>query len=84
MITLRHHLPPCRIYGSKVLNQRVMGRRPCAFTEADIKRALRAIRAAGETPGRIVVGKDGGFTIEIVADKTKVAARVINEWDEDE
>jgi hypothetical protein len=36
----------------------------CAFTETAVKRAIRAVRAAGETPGRVVVTKDG-FAIEI-------------------
>jgi hypothetical protein len=39
-------------------------RSPCAFTETAVKRALRAVRAAGETPGRLVVTKDG-FAIEL-------------------
>ena len=43
---------------------RAAKRAPCAFTETAVKRALRAVRAAGETPGRIVVTKDG-FAIEL-------------------
>jgi hypothetical protein len=36
----------------------------CAFKETDVKRALRATRAAAETPARIVVTREG-FAIEL-------------------
>jgi hypothetical protein len=39
-------------------------RAPCPFTETAVKRAIRAVRAAGETPGRLVVTKDG-FALEL-------------------
>ncbi len=42
-------------------------RRPCAFTAAEVKRALRAIEAAGWTPGRLTVARDGSsWSIELV------------------
>jgi hypothetical protein len=39
-------------------------RAPCPFTETAVKRAIRAVRAAGEAPARVVVTKDG-FAIEL-------------------
>jgi hypothetical protein len=43
---------------------RMARRAPCAFTETAVKRVIRAVRAAGETPGRIVVTREG-FAVEI-------------------
>ncbi len=62
----------------------VAGRRPCAFREADIKRALRAVRAAGEIPGKVLIDtRTGTITIEVAGSPGKVAATA-NPWDEDE
>jgi hypothetical protein len=36
-----------------------MSRRPCMFRETDVKRAVRATRAAGLEIARVEVGKDG-------------------------
>jgi hypothetical protein len=35
-----------------------MPRRRCTFRETDVKRAVRAVRAAGVEIGRVEVGKD--------------------------
>jgi hypothetical protein len=70
-------------------SRRRMGmRRPSAFTQADVKRAIRGAMAAGVTPGRIVVTRDG-FAIEIgqgTATNGDAAAATpgddVNLWDE--
>jgi hypothetical protein len=66
-------------------------RAPCAFTETAVKRAIRAVRAAGETPGRMVVTKDG-FAIEFAAPpratigdpniRPSTTTAVVNTWDD--
>jgi hypothetical protein len=66
---------------ARILPLLVGSRRPASFTEADIKRALRAIRAVGEIPGRLVVGKDGGFTIELAPSPSPSAPPPVNDWD---
>ena len=70
---------------------RLCSRHPCAFRETDVKRAIRAVRAAGETPGRLVVTKDG-FAVELLsaagaADTAgnphiRASAAAANTWDD--
>jgi hypothetical protein len=40
-----------------------MPRRRCTFRETDVKRAVRAVRAAGVKIGRVEVGKDGTIIV---------------------
>jgi hypothetical protein len=59
---------------------RLMARGACSFRESDVRRAIRAARAAGIEIGRIEVDKDG--KIVVVAGKPAEAeAKPANEWD---
>jgi hypothetical protein len=40
-----------------------MSRRPCTFRETDVKRAVKAVRAAGVEVARVEIGKDGGIIV---------------------
>jgi hypothetical protein len=61
-------------------------RAPCAFTETAVKRAIRAVRAAGETPGRLVVTREG-FSVEFATDGAagdphiRPSTAAANTWD---
>lgn len=46
-----------------------MTRRPCTFRQTDVKRAVKAVRAAGVEVARVQVGKDG--TIVVVPGKAR-------------
>jgi hypothetical protein len=46
-----------------------MTRRPCTFRQTDVKRAVKAVRAAGVEVARVQVGKDG--TIVVVPVKAR-------------
>jgi hypothetical protein len=61
-----------------------MSRRPCAFCETDVKRAVRAVRAAGVEIARVEIGKDG--LIVVVPGRPaeamiQDASGETNEWD---
>jgi hypothetical protein len=72
-------------YRSKKVGGLVGYRRPCAFTEADVKRAIRAVRAAGEVPGRVLIDtRTGIVTVEVVTGSPSSPGKVPNPWDEDE
>jgi hypothetical protein len=57
---------------SRLEGRKLGMRRPSAFTQADVRRALRGAVAAGVTPGRIVVTRDG-FAIEFGASVSAIA-----------
>jgi hypothetical protein len=59
-----------------------MPRRRCTFRETDVKRAVRAVRAAGVEIGRVEVDKDG--TIIVVPGKFGGGGNgeASNSWDE--
>jgi hypothetical protein len=57
-----------------------MGRGPCAFTEADLRRAVKAITAAGQPVRGVRFHPDGGFTVIIGGPASNVDDQ--NEWDE--
>ncbi len=56
-----------------------MGHGPAAFKEADVRRALNAIRATGQPIAGVRFHRDGGFTV--VIGKPSEAER-LNVWDE--
>jgi hypothetical protein len=60
-----------------------MSRRPCAFRETDVKRAVRAVRAAGIEIARVEIGKDGSIVV-VPGKPTKArdANGEGNEWDD--
>lgn len=42
-----------------------MARGKCTFRESDVKRAIKAVRAAGENVRHVVVEPDGKIVVEI-------------------
>ncbi len=60
-----------------------MSRRPCTFRETDVKRAVKAVRAAGVEIARVEIQKDG--RIIVVSGKPKETIQDANgernEWD---
>jgi hypothetical protein len=58
-----------------------VGRGPCAFTESDVRRAVKAIIATGQPVSGVRFHTDGGFTV--VVGKPGKAGEVDNgnEWD---
>jgi hypothetical protein len=44
-----------------------MSRTPSAFKQTDVTRALKAVRAAGYSAARILIGKDGQIDITTTA-----------------
>ena len=59
-----------------------MGRGSCAFKEADVKRAVRAVKAAGQPVKGVRFTKEGGFTVIIgdPNDKTDSEDDTPNPW----
>ena len=53
-----------------------MSRTPSAFKQTDVTRALKAVRNAGYSAARILIGKDGqiNITTELAPTKVKVKA----------
>jgi hypothetical protein len=55
-------------------------RAKCTFRESDVKRLIRAARAAGVDVERIGVGADGRIVV-VAKGVEPQAASVVNEWD---
>jgi hypothetical protein len=62
-----------------------MSKRPSAFKETSLKRAMRGVRAAGFEIERVQISKDGIITVFPVSPdatvSTTAAATIINPWD---
>lgn len=60
-----------------------MARGTCAFKEADVKRAVKAVQAAGQPIKGVRFNKEGGFTVIIgdPNDKSEVDESTPNTWD---
>jgi len=56
-----------------------MSRRPAAFTQADVVRAVKAARAAGLDVAGLELGLDGR-TIRIVERSEKIATSPFDQW----
>ena len=56
-----------------------MSRRPATFTEADVKRAIKATQAAGMSVGSVKIEPDGTIHI-VVAEPPKVSIDFTKEW----
>jgi hypothetical protein len=56
-----------------------MTRRPSTFRQTDVKRAVKAVRAAGVEVARVVIEKDGRITVVPDAQSTGCER---NDWDE--
>ena len=62
-----------------------MGRGPCSFKEADLKKAVKVVVAAGQSVRGVRFNKDGGFTVLTGPTKdtnTEMTNETTNEWDE--
>jgi hypothetical protein len=58
-----------------------MSRAASSFRKGDVRRAVEAVRAAGEAVSRVEVGPDG--KVVVVIDKPECSGNKINnEWDE--
>jgi ABC-type Zn2+ transport system substrate-binding protein/surface adhesin len=58
-----------------------MTRAACAFKEADVKRAVRAVVAAGQPVRGVRFDKDG-FTVVVGEPEQQLAEESANSWDE--
>lgn len=58
-----------------------MTRGRCAFKERDVKRAVKAVKAAGEPVRAVRFTADGGFEVVIGAPTTAPETET-NPWDE--
>jgi hypothetical protein len=67
-----------------VINVRLehMSRTPSAFKQTDVTRALKAIRNAGYSAARVLIGKDGQIDITTTTDGETAAPVERNEWDD--
>lgn len=58
-----------------------MKRGPCTFREADVRRAVRAVEAAGKEVAAVEIGGDGKIRI-VVGKPSPPQSAGGNEWDE--
>ena len=60
-----------------------MSRGVQSFRQSDVRRALRATKAAGLDVARVKIGRDGNFEIEIGKQGTEAASDCsANPWDD--
>jgi hypothetical protein len=57
-------------------------RRPCTFRETDVKRAVKAVRAAGVEVDRVEIEKDGRIVVFTGEPGQARDAEDSNAWDE--
>jgi hypothetical protein len=61
-----------------------MSRAPSTFRQTDVLRALKAVRAAGYSAAKVMIGRDGRIEI-ITAEEGETSSATPgdqNEWDE--
>jgi hypothetical protein len=61
-----------------------MARGPCAFRQQDVKRAVKAVVAAGMTLRRIEIDKNGKIVLDVSDVQAEGASGILsqdNEWD---
>jgi len=56
-------------------------RRPCAFRQRDVVRAVRAVAAAGERIARVEIDKAGKIVVVIDSKSESTVPVSVNEWD---
>jgi len=59
-----------------------MSRSAGAFTQTEVKAAVKAVRDAGVRVGRVEIGKDGKIIIHAGASRDANGDSQRNEWDE--
>lgn len=57
-----------------------MSRGPCTFRESDLRRAVRAVEAAGKEVAAVEISADG--KIRLVVGRPGTQQSIINPWDE--
>jgi len=57
-----------------------MSRGTCCFKKGDIRRAVEAVRAAGEAVARVEVGPDGKVIV-VISKPDGSGSSKVNEWD---
>jgi hypothetical protein len=60
-----------------------MSRTPSAFKQTDITRALKAVRAAGYSAARVLIGKDGQIEVTTTDGKPQTAGGTSDDPDLD-
>jgi hypothetical protein len=58
-----------------------MGRRPCTFKEADVRRALKAARKAGFEVAGFTVDTDGKIAVQVGKPADDELQTAKNDWD---
>lgn len=57
-----------------------MARRPIAFTQSDVVRAIRAAQVAGLNVGRVDISPDGGITVSTAPEVVPKPVSEIEAW----
>lgn len=57
-----------------------MTRRPCTFRESDVRRAVRAVEAAGKEVAAVEISAEGKIRI-VVGKPGEQDSQAVNEWD---
>jgi hypothetical protein len=57
-----------------------MSRSACTFKKGDVRRAVEAVRAAGEAVSRVEVGPDGKVIV-VIGKPDDSGSSKVNEWD---